>query len=521
MAFAGHRSDRLSRHDALPQREAARTRLLGVAVSVSAINYAVWRFAVVGWDRWIAVPFLAAELFGVVQVLGFLYTIWPRGEPILVPKDDVSTRPIFVLIPTVNEGTEILAATLTGALTARDRYLDVFPQATVTIVVCNDGRVANAPGWQDVEALAARLGVVCVTRTVDGGAKAGNIEFARQQVGATGNALLALFDADMVARGEFLLKTIPPLADPTIAWVQTGQYYRNRENPVARWADDQQALFYSAICAGKARLNAGFICGTNVVIRAAALDEIGGLPQDSITEDIAASLLLHHRGWRGVYLTDVLATGLGPPDIAAYFAQQRRWSVGVFGVVRRYWRPLLLPGRTGRGLTPAQRIQYLLSGTHYLSGVSNLLYLLVPLSYFYVGACAVRPVVPETLFGYLLPYWLLSLLAFRHASRGQTHWRGMALGFGSFPVTVGSLVSVLIGRRICFVVTDKKRRPSGASGTGAAVLPLGIALAFCLGGLFLSVSAAGNPVFVFLSDLWLGQMALMLTALLLIALRRR
>ena len=127
-----------------------------------------------------------------IQVLGFLYTIWPRPEPVLVPKEDPSQHPIFVLVPTVNEGTEILQATLAGAISARTQYLDAFPRATVTIVVCNDGRVANAPCWQDVEQLAERLGVVCVTRTVGGGAKAGNIEFARQQVGATNNALMVI-----------------------------------------------------------------------------------------------------------------------------------------------------------------------------------------------------------------------------------------------------------------------------------------------------------------------------------------
>ncbi|MES2465601.1 MAG: glycosyltransferase, partial [Armatimonadota bacterium] len=99
-----------------------------------------------------------------------------------------------------------------------------------------------------VERLAERLGVVCVTRTAGGGAKAGNIEFARQSVGATGDALVVIFDADMAAEPEFLLKTVPPLADPGVAWVQTGQYYRNMSNPIARWANDQQALFYSAIC---------------------------------------------------------------------------------------------------------------------------------------------------------------------------------------------------------------------------------------------------------------------------------
>ena len=36
-------------------------------------------------------------------------------------------------------------------------------------------------------------------------------------MGATGDALLAIFDADQVPRPEFLLKTVPPFGDPTIA----------------------------------------------------------------------------------------------------------------------------------------------------------------------------------------------------------------------------------------------------------------------------------------------------------------
>jgi cellulose synthase (UDP-forming) len=465
-----------------------------------------------GWDWWISVPFLAAEMFGALQVLGFLYTIWPRPDPAIVPTEDPTLSPIYILIPTVDEGVEILERTLQGAISARACYLAENPAAEISIVVCNDGRVAQVNEWQEVERLAERLGVLCVTRTVGGGAKAGNIEYARQSVGATGDALIVLFDADMVAEPDFLLKTVPPLADPTIGWVQTGQYYRNRENTIARWADDQQALFYSAICSGKARLNAGFICGTNVVIRASALDEIGGLPQDSITEDIAASLLLHHRGWRGVYLTDVLATGLGPADIAAYFAQQRRWATGVFGVLRRHGRLLFLPGDSTGSLSFAQRIQYLLSCTHYVSGVCNLMYLLVPCLFFYAGTCAVRPVLPGTLFSYLLPYWLLSLVAFRHASGGRMHWRGTALGFGSFPVTVSSLLSVLSGQRVRFVVTPKRWRQVGRS--RAMLLPHGLALLICLGGLGLSFSAVGDPLFILLSGVWLFQMALMLAAVL-------
>ncbi|MES2465600.1 MAG: family 16 glycosylhydrolase, partial [Armatimonadota bacterium] len=128
-----------------PDREARRTRLIAVVVSISAVNYIIWRCGVVGWNWSIAVPFLAAEIFGVVQVLGFLYTIWPRPEPVLLAKDSPEKFPIFIFIPTVDEGTEILRPTLGGALRARERFLDVYPDAHVSIVICNDGRVANAP----------------------------------------------------------------------------------------------------------------------------------------------------------------------------------------------------------------------------------------------------------------------------------------------------------------------------------------------------------------------------------------
>ena len=279
------------------------TMMLGATVGVAALDYLTWRLEMTNWAGWwIAVPLLAAEIFGALHTLGLHYTVWPRPQPQVAPSEDPTRRPIFIFIPTVNEGPTILAPTIQAACEARRRYLEVFPQGRVSIVVCNDGRVANAANWRDTEQLAHRLEVMCVTRTVGGGAKAGNLEHARRQVGATDNALVVIFDADQIARPDFLLKTVPPFADPTVGWVQTGQYYRNLDQPVARWANDQQALFYRILCPGKAAHNAVFICGTNVVVRAAALDQIGGLPQDSVTEDFAASIQLHPT-WRSLFLS--------------------------------------------------------------------------------------------------------------------------------------------------------------------------------------------------------------------------
>ncbi len=432
------------------------TAVLGVAVAATAVDYLAWRSEVANWGGWeIAGPLLVAEMFGALHVLGLQYTIWPRSPQPVAPPGRSPDRPIFILIPTVNEGPAVLGPTIRGAQRARRWYLRAFPQAQVKVVVCNDARVAGLDDWRAVKTFARRMRVRCITRTVGGGNKAGNLEHARQQLGATGDALVAIFDADQVPRPEFLLKTVPHFADLGVGWVQTGQYYGNLEQPVARWANDQQALFYRVLAPGKAAHNAAFICGTNVVIRADALDEIGGLPQDSVTEDFLASIELHPR-WRSVFLTDVLAVGLGPMDLPAYLRQQQRWATGTIGVLRTHWRQLLLPQR--QGLRLEQRFQYLLASTHYLCGVRDLIYVAAPLAFLLTGIPAVRSATLALFLWHFLPYLIASQLAFVYAGRRATGVRGIILGFGSFPVLLRALSTVVLGRQASFMVTAKRRR---------------------------------------------------------------
>jgi cellulose synthase/poly-beta-1,6-N-acetylglucosamine synthase-like glycosyltransferase len=434
------------------------TAVLGVTVAAAAVDYLAWRVDVANWAGWeIAVPLLLAEMFGAVHVLGLQYTVWPKPTGHPVPTQRVPRQPIFVFIPTVNEGLDILGRTIRGAMAAKRRLIRAFPESQVTVVVCNDGRVANAPNWPKVEAAARKLGAVCITRTVPGGNKAGNIENARQAVGATGAALLAIFDADQVPDPSFLLKTLPHFADPRVGWVQTGQYYRNTELPVARWANDQQALFYGVLCPGKAAHNAAFICGTNVVIRAQALDEIGGLPQESVTEDFVASIELHPR-WRSVFLTEKLATGLGPMDLPAYLRQQRRWAIGTIGVLRSHWRAIFWPSRGGLSLE--QRVQYFLASTHYLCGLRDLIYIAAPIAFLVTGIPAVHSATLALFLWHFLPYWTASQVAFWSAGRRVTGMRGIVIGFGSFPALVWALGAVMWRRRGSFMLTSKQRRHS-------------------------------------------------------------
>jgi cellulose synthase (UDP-forming) len=480
-----------------------------LGVLVATVDYFTWRIGVVNLSAWwISVPLVIAEIFGAVHVLGLQYTIWPRREQALEWKSDPFLLPTYVLVPTVDEGVEILEPTLSGVITAAERYRAIYPEGRVTIVVCNDGLVAGASTTSAVEDLCRRLGVECVTRSIAGGAKAGNLEHARDAFGIHGEALFAIFDADQVPEPDFFLRTIPPFADPKVGWVQTGQYYRNLEEPVARWANDQQALFYRLVCPGKSTQNSAFICGTNVVIRADALDEIGGFPQDSVTEDFAASVRLHGR-WRSVYLEEVLARGLGPVDIGSYFGQQNRWARGTLSVLSD-WRLIL--GR--RRLTFGQWIEYALSCTYYLSGIRDLTYLLAPTIFLLVGTPAFKGATLDGFLRHFVPYFLVSQIAFWHRAAGKTTWRGVVIGFASFPTLLSALISVAFGRRRGFVLTPKQRRATSIR----PVVPHLVATAIALAAVSVGAWRFGESR-TLISVVWLLYMLAMLAAFLTLAVR--
>ncbi|MBM7798564.1 cellulose synthase/poly-beta-1,6-N-acetylglucosamine synthase-like glycosyltransferase [Microlunatus panaciterrae] len=472
---------------------------LSLGSFVAVVDYLSWRTTVINWSAWwISLPLLIAEAFGALHAVGIAWTVWPRPEKPWQPTADATELPIFVLIPTVNEGVDVVGPTIDAALLARSAFQDRYPHASVTIVVCNDGRVANWNGWRDVERLAKSRGVVHVARQVGGGAKAGNIEHARRLLNIHGNALLVVFDADQIAEPEFLLATVPVLDDEQVAWVQTSQTYRNLDNPVARWAEHQQAIFYKILCPGKARQNSAFICGTNVVIRAAALDEIGGFPQDSVTEDFAASLRLHAR-WRSVFVPGVLARGLGPMDLRSYFGQQRRWAIGTLGALRTNGRQIFWPSRTGLSLE--QRVQYGLAATHYLGGLKDLIFVLAPLVFLVTAIPAVSGATLGDFINHFLPYLIFSQGVLLVAANGKTSWRGLVMGFASFPVLVGSLVTVLAGRRIGFAVTAKSRAAGRQVGH---VLPHLVGLGICLAVLAFSFATGRVGAAQLVSLVWVG-----------------
>lgn len=335
----------MSDRAALPAPESAprliATRCLALLAIVATIGYLVWRalftLNLQGW--YLAVPLLILEIHAALGLGLFTFSLW-----------DVDRRPshsepdprlsVAVLIPTFNEGPEILLPTIAAAVALEPAH---------QTWVLDDG---DRP---EVARMAEALGAQYLARPEHAHAKAGNLNHA---LGIVDADLLAVLDADHVARPDFLRSTLGYFNDPRVAVVQTPQDFYNVtsfEHGSGRSLGEpfhEQSLFYRLLQPGKNRWNAAFWCGTGALVRGTALREVGGAATETITEDIHTTIRFHRRGWKTVYHNEVLAKGLAASDAAQYQLQRNRWGTGAMQVLRTE-NPL-----TVSGLSMTQRLAY-------------------------------------------------------------------------------------------------------------------------------------------------------------------
>jgi len=276
----------------------------------------------------------------------------PHLWPILMKGREIA---VDVFIPVYGEDVDVIRRTAVAALAIKGKH---------RTWILDDGR-SDA-----VKAMADEIGANYIRRLSGGGAKAGNINHA---LAVAKGEFFCVFDADFVPRPEFLVETVPFFVDSTVAFVQTPQVYGNLNNLISRGAGYMQTVFYKFVQSGRNHFNAAFCVGTNVIYRRAAVDDVGGIYTDSKSEDVWTSLMLHERGWRTIYIPQTLAVGDAPDTIEAYTKQQLRWATGGFEIMLTH-NPL----SPRHKLSMDQRLMYLVTATHYLTGIAPGLLLLVP-----------------------------------------------------------------------------------------------------------------------------------------------
>lgn len=337
---------------------------------------------------------LLAEAYAfVILFLGYFQTIWPlRRAPVALPENPADWPDIDVLIPTYNEPLDVVRYTALGALN-----MD-WPVDKLHVYILDDGR------RKEFEQFAFEAGIGYRTRPDNTYHKAGNINTALETMSSP---LVAVFDSDHVPTRSFLQMTVGWfLRDPKLAVMQTPHHFYSPD-PFERnlqqfhLIPNEGELFYGVVQDGNDFWNASFFCGSCAVLRRAALDEIGGIAKETVTEDAHTSLRMQMAGWNTAYINIPQAAGLATERLSAHVGQRIRWARGMIQVLRME-NPLFAPG-----LKFPQRLCYFNAVGHFLYAVPRLIFLTAPLIYLLLNHTNI-PGYWAAILAYALPHLTLS-----------------------------------------------------------------------------------------------------------------
>ncbi|MBD2462244.1 glycosyltransferase [Oscillatoria sp. FACHB-1407] len=378
----------------------------------------------------------------VIQLFLMLRVSDRRREADILSLDVLNSKfnpSVDVLIPTYNEPTFILRRTIIGC-----QALD-YPNKTVYLL--DDTR---RPEMQE---LAKELGCEYMTRPDNRHAKAGNLNHA---IAHTKGDLIVVFDADFVPTTNFLTRTVGFFQDPQVALIQTPQSFYNPD-PIARnlglenVLTPEEEVFYRQIQPIRDGVGSVVCAGTSFVVRRSALEETGGFFTGSLSEDYFTGIRLSAKGYRLIYLDEKLSAGLAAENIAAHATQRLRWARGTLQAFFIEANPLTI-----RGLSPLQRLAHFEGLLHWFTSIAQVVFLLMPLTYAWLGVIPIRATAAELLY-FFLPYYIVQLAVFswlnyRARSALLTNIYSLVL---CFPLTVTVIQAILSPFSSGFKVTPK------------------------------------------------------------------
>jgi cellulose synthase/poly-beta-1,6-N-acetylglucosamine synthase-like glycosyltransferase len=148
---------------------------------------------------------------------------------------------------------------------------------------------------------------------------------------------VAIFDADFIAPADFLRRTVPQFADPKVGMVQARWGHINRNYSLLTRV---QAILLDGhfVLEHGSRNRAGCFFnfnGTAGIWRTSVIADAGGWQHDTLTEDLDLSYRAQLRGWRFVFMQDLVSPAEVPVEMNAFKSQQHRWAKGSIQTCRK------------------------------------------------------------------------------------------------------------------------------------------------------------------------------------------
>jgi cellulose synthase/poly-beta-1,6-N-acetylglucosamine synthase-like glycosyltransferase len=281
------------------------------------------------WFTSYILVFIALSAFGAHRIK-VLYQFWKHRANPPVPVSEFNELPVItVQLPIFNE------LHVVGNLLRTVSALD-YPRDRLQIQVLDDSTDETAAHAEKLaaELMARGYDVDYRHRTNRNGFKAGALDEA---MAAAKGDFICIFDADFQPLPDYLKKVIHHFTDPKVGMVQARWGHLNKEFSLLTRL---QALFLDGhlVLEQTARSRHGEFLnfnGTAGIWRRSAITESGGWQHDTLTEDLDLSYRAQLKGWKFIYLKDVVVPAELPPDMDGFKSQQHRWTKGSIQVCKK------------------------------------------------------------------------------------------------------------------------------------------------------------------------------------------
>ena len=235
---------------------------------------------------------------------------------------DWGTPSVTIQLPIYNE--KYVAKRLVDAVCNLD-----YPKDKMRIMVCDDSDDDTVELLRDVVDGYKIQGfqIEHVRRGTRKGYKAGALKHAMQ---TTDTELVAIFDADFIPPTSFLKQAIPHFSKSNIGLVQCRWGHVN-ENYSTITQVQALSLDFHFLIEQKAKSNSHLFMnfnGTAGIWKRDCIEDAGGWHTATLVEDLDLSYRAQMKGWKCVFLPDIVVDAELPAQMNAAKRQQFRWAKG-------------------------------------------------------------------------------------------------------------------------------------------------------------------------------------------------
>jgi len=275
------------------------------------------------FNQFIFELFIVSAIIITAYTCNFYYLTYLSIKRKAVPlTKEIGTPTITIQLPIYNE--KYVAKRLVDAVCALD-----YPKDKLVIMVLDDSDDDTVELLFDVVTKYKKEGfqIEHIRRGTRKGYKAGALKYAME---ITDTEFVAIFDADFIPPNWFLKKAMPHFVKSNIGLVQCRWGHVN-ENYSAITQAQALSLDFHFLIEQKAKSNSNLFMnfnGTAGIWRSDCIADAGGWHTATLVEDLDLSYRAQMKGWKCIFLPNIVVDAELPVQMNAAKRQQFRWAKG-------------------------------------------------------------------------------------------------------------------------------------------------------------------------------------------------